>query len=186
MSVLCSRLTSHEHAGSTFSLLKSSGLTIGQIYRWKVLYAHLIASVMNGLFLIGCIVFSLSKGVALSSAYWLYFWCAIELVSGVFIVIYMSLSFYFSNQMIVLGSGLLGTFVGLMSFNIPSNMQLFIPWAMLQGLMPMKMSHLEESFNVEVTDLNWLNIIIVAGVYIVVGVVLHQVMMKGDDNEIFI
>ncbi|QTJ43744.1 hypothetical protein FE327_07430 [Dolosigranulum pigrum] len=73
-----------------------------------------------------------------------------------------------------------------MSFNIPSNMQLFIPWAMLQGLMPMKMSHLEESFNVEVTDLNWLNIIIVAGVYIVVGVVLHQVMMKGDDNEIFI
>ncbi|WP_201711741.1 hypothetical protein [Dolosigranulum pigrum] len=186
MSVLCSRLTSHEHAGSTFSLLKSSGLTIGQIYRWKVLYAHLIASVMNGLFLIGCIMFSLSKGVALSSAYWLYFWCAIELVSGVFIVIYMSLSFYFSNQMIVLGSGLLGTFVGLMSFNIPSNMQLFIPWAMLQGLMPMKMSHLEELFNVEVTDLNWLNIIIVAGVYIIVGVVLHQVMMKGDDNEIFI
>ena len=129
--MLASRLCDAEVKGNTLKLLCTMEKK-GHIFDMKLLLGGLYLTFYLGaelLMLLG-LGTVMNFGQSLKGAHVFYFWAENFLVTFLVLLLQTTLSFFFENQIIPLGVGLVGSFLGLFAWFFPTQIFLkrLLPW----------------------------------------------------------
>ncbi len=153
--VLASRSCEIEHKGCTLKLLETAA-TPAQLYRAKLFWGALTLAgllLLRGILLVGIgKTLGFPGAVPLEQLIWfsVFSWA----VSLMLYLLQQGLSLRYANQAVALVCGIFGSFTGLMSLLMPTQLQRFVPWS-YYGLLSLVGMDWDEATHV--TSFYWLD-----------------------------
>ncbi|KKF41178.1 ABC transporter permease [Streptococcus uberis] len=129
ISILSSRLMELEHSGKTFKLLQTNNESSWQLFKAKYLFMTVICSATSFIQVTYLYIFSNQNNLATPIYYFITYIISFITVSVFLSLIHLFLAFKYSNQSITIISGLVGSFVALVTGGmLPKLVTIFIPW----------------------------------------------------------
>lgn len=130
VSIVATRIVEIEHSGNGWQIAGSVGALKGKVCLLKAIVAGLISTITT-IFITGIIIFlAMAKGIqGFEPKYWLNYTLCLLAVNLVICMVHVILAAKVDNQLINVGTGILGGFIASFSLLIPTNITYFIPWA---------------------------------------------------------
>ena len=160
LAVLASRQVEMEHLGNGWLLSATSGVTPGRLCRAKFLALGtlvVIATILQSLILIA---FGLLVGITspLPLEHWLGYTASVVVINLVVLAFHLLLSARIENQLVCLGVGVVGVFIGVFGSAFPDWLLYLTPWGYYPLAMPTDFVRMELVY----LDLPYLSILALA------------------------
>lgn len=163
MAILASRQTDIEHSANGWILSGANGISPGQLCRNKFLALSL--TILPFLLIQTLLIVGIGTAVDIQEPLiwgpWLGYTACLYAVNLVFIAFHIWLSTVVENQMVSVGVGVFGAFIGVFMLLLPTILSRFIPWGYFAVISWVRQS--EQSATYIVPPLGWISAFFLLG-----------------------